>query len=37
MKYIEVRRNGSPIQGFGRDVPVIIGAKSVVVPQRTVR
>lgn len=26
MKYVEVRRNGGPIQGFGRDWPVIIGA-----------
>lgn len=26
MKYVEVRRNGGPIQGFGRGWPVIIGA-----------
>lgn len=26
MKYVEVRCNGGPIQGFGRHWPVIIGA-----------
>lgn len=26
MKYVEVRRNGGPIQGFGRAWPAIIGA-----------